>query len=37
MCLKCEKDEFYIPYKNNLMELLCEFDFEEIYADDLLN
>jgi hypothetical protein len=37
MCLKCEKDEFYIPYKNNLMELLCEFNFEEIYADDLLN
>ena len=36
MCLKSEKDEYYILYKNNLMELLCNFDLEEIYAVELL-
>ena len=36
MCLKSETDEFYIPYKDLLMELLCAFDLEEIYAPDLL-
>jgi len=37
MCLKCSNDNFYEPYRNNLMELLCEFDFEEIYASELLD
>jgi hypothetical protein len=36
MCLKSVKDEYYILYKNNLMELLCDFDLEEIYAVELL-
>jgi len=36
MCLKTETDEFYVPLKEHLMELLCAFDLEEIYAPDLL-
>jgi hypothetical protein len=34
ICLKCEKDDYYNIYKENLMELLCSFNFEEIYLNE---
>ena len=36
MCLKSQKNDYYVPLKENLMELLCAFDLEEIYVNELL-
>jgi len=38
LSLLASKDEYYIPFKENLMELLCVFDLEIIYAhEDILS